>query len=84
MEVALALPFLPFPSPPATLSPAMIPTPDEFDAPSFEINRMFGRSASRPAALYYLLNFPLARFLPHTGKKPTGQTASARWTPTAA
>lgn len=65
MEVALASPL---PLPPS-LSPAMIPTPDEFDAPSFEINRMFGRSASRPAALYYLLNFPLARFLPSCREK---------------
>lgn len=46
----------------------MIPTPVEFDAPSFEINRMLGRSASWPAALYYLLNFPY-RFLLDAGRR---------------
>jgi len=67
MELALAPPAFPPPSRPVTFPfPlsifAMIPTPVEFDAPSFEINRMFGRSASWPVALYYLLNFPV-RFL---------------------
>lgn len=58
---------------------AMIPTPVEFDAPSFEINRMFGRSASVAGGVILLaeLSFPVLTPLV-VRKKPTGQTVPAR------
>lgn len=57
---------------------AMIPTPVEFDAPSFEINRMFGRSASVAGGVILLaeLSFPVL-----TSRWTPGKSRPARQLP---